>query len=136
VPVVYVNQVGAQAELIFDGGSMYVSNEGKVMHELAYFMEDYRLIDTESRETGSVQPEQSTIETIHSALVLGIRDYFLKMNFSKAVIGLSGGIDSAIVATLAVEALGKENVHGLLMPSKYSSDHSVEDAVSLAEILK
>ncbi|MBP7506763.1 MAG: NAD+ synthase [Prolixibacteraceae bacterium] len=135
VPVVYVNQVGAQAELIFDGGSMYVDNEGKIIDELAYFKEDYRLIDTEFNEVESVQPEQSAIEKIHDALVLGIRDYFLKMNFSKAVIGLSGGIDSAIVAALAVEALGKENVHGLLMPSKYSSGHSVDDAVALAKNL-
>ncbi|MDP4204545.1 MAG: NAD+ synthase [Bacteroidota bacterium] len=135
VPIVYVNQVGAQTELIFDGGSMFISAEGKVVDELEYFKEDFRIIDTEDTSGSRVAPQTDTIENIHDALVLGIRDYFGKMNFKTATLGLSGGIDSAIVVTLAVRALGAENVRVFLMPSKFSSDHSISDAVALAENL-
>jgi NAD+ synthase (glutamine-hydrolysing) len=135
VPIVYVNQVGAQTELIFDGGSMFINNNGSVEQELAYFSEDFRTIDLENLPSQLIQPNYSTIEKIYNALILGIRDYFGKMNFIKATLGLSGGIDSAIVAVLAAEALGKENIQVLLMPSKYSSDHSVNDAKQLAENL-
>jgi NAD+ synthase (glutamine-hydrolysing) len=101
---------------------------------LNYFEEDFRIIDTE-HPTGKLQPKTPTIEKIHHALVVGIRDYFSKMGFSKATLGLSGGIDSALVLVLAVEALGKDNVRVLLMPSRYSSDHSVDDALQLARNL-
>jgi NAD+ synthase (glutamine-hydrolysing) len=136
LPIVYVNQVGAQTELIFDGGSMLIGDDGIVLQELAYFEEDFRIIEVEKNSNTATQPEQTVIEKIHKALVLGIRDYFHKMGFKSATLGLSGGIDSALVAALAVEALGAENVYGLLMPSKYSSDHSITDAVQLAKNLK
>ncbi len=134
LPIMYVNQVGAQTELVFDGGSFFVNNDGEIQEELNYFEEDFRIIDTEA-STRNLQPKAEYIEKIYQALVIGIRDYFGKMGFKKAVLGLSGGIDSALVLVLAVRALGKENVRVLLMPSRYSSDHSVNDAVQLAENL-
>lgn len=134
LPIVYVNQTGAQTELIFDGGSCYVESDGSIPVELAYFREDFEIVDTDA-PVRKKQPEKDSIEKIHDALVLGIRDYFQKMNFTEAVLGLSGGIDSALVCALAVEALGAGHVKGVLMPSKYSTGHSVTDAVSLAENL-
>ena len=134
LPIVYVNQVGAQTELIFDGGSLFIDNHGNIQEELSYFEEDFRIIDTEAF-TQNIQPKTDYIEKIYHALILGIRDYFGKMGFKKATLGLSGGIDSALVLVLAVEALGKENLRVLLMPSRYSSDHSVEDALQLAKNL-
>ena len=134
LPILYVNQVGAQTELVFDGGSFFLDKYGIIQEELNYFEEDFRIIDTEIH-SGNLQPKTETIEKIHHALVLGIRDYFTKMGFKKATLGLSGGIDSALVLVLAVEALGKENVRVLLMPSRFSSDHSVNDALQLAENL-
>ncbi len=136
VPIIYVNQIGAQTELIFDGGSLYVDSAGKVIYEMAYFSPDFTIIDTEQRSwEPTVQPEQETIAKIHDALVLGIRDYFGKTGFKTATLGLSGGIDSAVTLALAEKALGASNIHVLLMPSKFSSDHSVDDAVKLAENL-
>jgi len=135
LPVFYINQVGAQTELIFDGGSVCINAKGEIVKELKYFEEDFLMVDTENIRTSQLQPKTDTIEKIHDALVLGIRDYFKKMGFSKATLGLSGGIDSAITVVLAVRALGAENVRVLLMPSKYSSDHSVDDARQLAENL-
>ena len=134
LPILYVNQVGAQTELVFDGGSILLDQHGTIQEELNYFEEDFRIIDTD-RPSGKLQPPTSTIEKIYHALVVGIRDYFSKMGFSKATLGLSGGIDSALVLVLAVEALGKDNVRVLLMPSRYSSDHSLEDALQLARTL-
>ena len=134
LPILYVNQVGAQTELVFDGGSFYLNKSGIIEEELNYFEEDFRIIDTEV-PAGNLQPKTETIEKIYRALILGIRDYFTKMGFSKATLGLSGGIDSALVLVLAVEALGKENVRVLLMPSRFSSDHSVNDAEQLARNL-
>lgn len=134
LPIVYANQVGAQTELIFDGGSVYLNKEGEIQEELNYFEEDFRIIDTEV-STQNLQPKTEYIEKIYHALILGIRDYFTKMGFKKATLGLSGGIDSALVLVLAVEALGKENVRVLLMPSRYSSDHSIDDALQLAKNL-
>jgi len=135
LPIVYVNQVGAQTELIFDGGSMLINQHGEVEQELAYFEEDFRMVDLSHPSEISVQPHYSNIEKIYKALILGIKDYFQKTGFKSATLGLSGGIDSALVAVLASEALGAENIHTLLMPSKYSSDHSITDAVQLAENL-
>ncbi len=134
IPILYVNQVGAQTELVFDGGSFFLNKNGDIQHELNYFEEDFRIIDTEI-STHNLQPKTETIEKIYQALVIGIRDYFGKMGFRKALLGLSGGIDSALVLVLAVEALGKDNVRVLLMPSQYSSDHSINDAVQLANNL-
>lgn len=136
LPLIYVNQIGANTELIFDGGSMAISNSGNVFYELPYFEETINIIDITSTEIvkNSVN-NYSAIEKIHKALILGIRDYFNKIGFKKAVLGLSGGIDSALVLVLAAQALGKENVHALLMPSRYSSQHSVSDALMLASNL-
>jgi NAD+ synthase (glutamine-hydrolysing) len=134
LPIVYANQVGAHTELIFDGGSVYLNKDGEIQEELKYFEEDFRVFDTES-SVQNLQPKTDYIEKIYHALVLGIRDYFTKMGFKKATLGLSGGIDSALVLVLAVRALGKENVRVLLMPSRYSSDHSVDDALQLAKNL-
>lgn len=135
VPVMYVNQVGAQTELVFDGGSVFIGKNGEIVKELNYFEEDFIVVNTNHIGEKQLQRKSDTIEKIHDALVLGIRDYFRKMGFKKATLGLSGGIDSAVTVVLAVRALGTENVRVLLMPSKYSSDHSVEDARKLAENL-
>lgn len=134
IPLYYVNQVGAQTELIFDGGSMALDADGFLIKELPYFKEELVCFDTHDlKEEITVVSAQT--ERIYNALVLGIKDYFFKLGFKKAVLGLSGGIDSAIVCALAVAALGKENVHGVLMPSEYSSQHSVDDALALANNL-
>jgi NAD+ synthase (glutamine-hydrolysing) len=134
LPILYVNQVGAQTELVFDGGSFYLDQNGIIQEELNYFREDFRIIDT-GVPAQNLQPKTEYIEKIYDALILGIRDYFSKMGFKKATLGLSGGIDSALVLVLAAEALGAENVRVLLMPSRFSSDHSVEDALQLAKNL-
>lgn len=135
VPVIYVNQVGAQTELIFDGGSMYIDRQGRVVRELNYFSEDFAIVDTESDTVSGSFPAGDPVEKIYQALVLGIRDYFRKSGFRTATLGLSGGIDSAVTLVLAERALGAENIRVLLMPSRYSSDHSVGDAVLLADKL-
>lgn len=138
VPLFYVNQTGANSELIFDGGSMVVAPNGNVYDRMALFTEDFKVFDLMQVETSTPRPALETpdrMAQIYDALVLGIRDYFAKMGFSKAVLGLSGGIDSALVAVLASEALGPENVLALLMPSQYSSDHSIKDAEDLARNL-
>ena len=139
VPVIYVNQVGAHTELIFDGASRVINAQGNTILELPVFEEKLAFFDTEDPSmtvpVSSMSEEEKRISLIHDALVCGIRDYFGKMKFRNAVIGLSGGIDSAVTLVLAVEALGAENVRVLLMPSQYSSDHSVKDAVQLAEKL-
>ncbi|MBN1767483.1 MAG: NAD+ synthase [Prolixibacteraceae bacterium] len=135
LPLVYVNQVGAQTEIIFDGGSMFISPKGEIVQEMSYFEEDFRIIDTDNTSTKSLQTREPAIAKINRALELGVKDYFEKMGFKSATLGLSGGIDSAVVAVLAVRALGSENVRVLLMPSKYSSDHSITDAVKLAKNL-
>jgi NAD+ synthase (glutamine-hydrolysing) len=137
LPLLYVNQVGAQTEIIFDGGSMVFDNQGNLLDELPYFKEHLRSYTlTDGVIEGYVKVSHvpvPDIAQIHDALVLGIKDYFSKSGFSKAVLGLSGGIDSAIVCALACRALGAENVMAVLMPSKYSSDHSVKDAMDLVE---
>ncbi|WP_430971789.1 NAD+ synthase [Sunxiuqinia rutila] len=134
LPIVYVNQVGAQTEIVFDGGSFFLKEDGTIPVELAYFEEDFQVIDTDNPTSKPIEHEDY-IAKIHQALILGIRDYFQKMGFKDAILGLSGGIDSALVCALAVEALGKDHVRGVLMPSRYSSDHSIDDAVKLAENL-
>ncbi len=118
---------------------MVINAKGEVVEHLKIFEEEVKIIELDELIQGQLSPadikEIPTIELIHDALVLGIKDYFNKMNFKKATLGLSGGIDSAIIVALAVRALGNENVKVLLMPSKYSSDHSIKDAVDLAENL-
>ena len=132
LPMVYVNQVGAQTELIFDGGSVVVNDQGELIEQLPFFSEDVRVVDTTSSASPHIHiPSSSPVSLIHDALVLGIRDYFAKLGFSKAILGLSGGIDSALVLCLAVEALGRENVLSVLLPSAFSSDHSVSDSLTL-----
>jgi len=118
---------------------MVLNAKGDIAHRMKYFEEDFCLVDLEQIENGSLlappEKEVDYIEKIHDALVLGLKDYFGKMGFTKATLGLSGGIDSAVTIVLAERALGKENVRVLLLPSQYSSDHSVNDAVELAENL-
>ena len=135
LPLIYVNQTGAHTELIFDGGSMVLDALGNTLAELEYFKEDFLVINTTALPAPVEKPANSKIQLIHDALVLGIRDYFEKLGMKKAILGLSGGIDSAIVAALAAEALGSENLLCLLLPSRYSSDHSVEDALKLVHNL-
>jgi len=138
LPLFMANQCGANTELIFDGGSMVIDPAGRIFDHLGSFCESvrtYNLDEVTGSEKVSVEPKPGYIEMIHDALILGIRDYFRKLGLKTAVAGLSGGIDSAVVVALAAEALGSENVRVLLMPSMYSSDHSVNDAVTLAENL-
>ncbi len=167
LPLFYVNQVGGQTELLFDGDSMVVAPGGTIVDELNMFREDLKVFDLEkvtnhpdiypspilpsSRDRlsptregnkpplgglgvmSSIQYPASSISSIYSALIMGIRDYFHKMGFSKAILGLSGGIDSAVTLVLATEALGRGNIKALLLPSRYSSQHSINDARDLAE---
>jgi NAD+ synthase (glutamine-hydrolysing) len=139
LPLFYVNQTGAHTDLIFDGGSVVVNKNGEIVDSLALFDEDFKVYDLDnlpkSKVIKNLSVYASDIEKIEKALILGIRDYFQKSNLSKAVLGLSGGIDSAVTLVLAVKALGSENVSVLLLPSQYSSDHSVNDAVKLAQNL-
>ena len=114
---------------------MMVDGTGQVVRELAYFREDFAVVDTLEFTCREVQPQTDTCGKIYQALVLGISDYFRKSGFKRATLGLSGGIDSALTLVLAVAALGPDNVKVLLMPSQYSSDHSVEDAIALANRL-
>ncbi len=141
LPMFYVNHSGAQTEVIFDGGSLVMSPNGKVFDELPYFQELIRTYDLDEVMTGKAkdknapygeQPKEK-IALIHDALLTGLRDYFGKLGLKKAILGLSGGIDSAVVAVLAQRALGAENVRVLLMPSQFSSDHSINDARQLAQ---
>lgn len=131
IPFIFVNQVGANDELIFDGGSMAFDRAGDPIYLAPYFKEEIRVIDSDS-STMQEFISREPIESLYSALTLGVRDYLRKCGFRKAVIGLSGGIDSALTCCLAVDALGKENVLGISMPSPYSSTGSVEDSRKLA----
>lgn len=136
-PLFYINHVGAQTDIVFDGGSLVVASNGKVHDEMVYFQESLKVYDLEKVESSTsdyTQPKQK-IQLIHDALIVGIQDYFKKLGFKKAILGLSGGIDSALTAVLATRALGSDNVRVLLMPSQYSTSHSVADARELAERL-
>lgn len=162
MPMVYCNCVGSQTEIVFDGGSLVYDASGELIREMKYFEEDFAVIDiTKSapRAEGTEKSmrkldkemrvskvndftkiidylcDENNIRQIHTALVLGIRDYFSKMGFSKAILGSSGGIDSAVTLALACEALGAENVRAILMPSQFSTGHSVDDAVKLSKNL-
>jgi len=142
LPLLYVNNVGAQTELIFDGGSFVFDNTGKLIDEMPYFEESvaYYTLDNKGAITfehpATLRLEkQSDIEQIHKGIILGIRDYFHKSGFKQAILGLSGGIDSAVVCALAAEALGPKNVMAVLLPSHFSSDHSIKDAEDLVNNL-
>jgi NAD+ synthase (glutamine-hydrolysing) len=138
IPMFYVNHSGAQTEIIFDGGSLVMSPDAKIYEELPYFEEcirTYELDDVIKGKPKEHQQPKHKIQLIHDALLVGIRDYFGKLGFKKTILGLSGGIDSAVVAVLAQRALGQENVRVILMPSQFSSDHSVNDARELAQNL-
>lgn len=135
IPVIMVNQTGANTELIFDGASVIFNQHGEICYQLPFFEEavqTFSLDDILSETITGRYSRTEAIPLIHKALVTGIRDYFSKTGLKSAIIGLSGGIDSAICLCLAAEALGSDNVRALLMPSRYSSDHSVKDAVELA----
>jgi NAD+ synthase (glutamine-hydrolysing) len=133
-PVVFCNQVGGNDELIFDGSSLVFNADGDLIAQGKWFAEDFVIVDTESKAI--LQPiELPAEESIYQALTLGLRDYFHKCGFKSAVLGLSGGIDSAVTACIAVAALGKGNVRGVSLPSQFSSQHSLDDARALAERL-
>lgn len=137
IPMFYINHCGAQTEILFDGGSIVMSGNGDIYEELPYFTECTKHYDLESVIKGgqnNIQPKNK-IELIHDGLVMGLGDYFRKLGFTKAILGLSGGIDSAVTLVLAARALGPENVRVLLMPSQFSSDHSIKDAEDLAKNL-
>ncbi len=142
LPLFYVNHVGAQTELLFDGGSMVLDKQGEIIYELKYFEEDYQIFDTESLETNSGKrpidcypKDFAKIALIHDALVMGVKNYFEKLGFDRAILGLSGGIDSAVTLAIAAKALGSENVLSVLMPSQFSSEHSVADSLQLVNNL-
>ncbi|WP_067763907.1 NAD+ synthase [Nostoc sp. NIES-3756] len=139
-PVIYTNQVGGNDDLLFDGRSFALNRQGEVVCRANGFVTDLITVEFDEIQRdfrfSLVAPEyESEDEEIWHALVLGVKDYAQKCRFSKVVLGLSGGIDSALVATIATAALGKENVLGVLMPSPYSSDHSISDALALADNL-
>lgn len=153
IPMLYCNAVGSQTEIVFDGGSLIFDAKGNMIKQLPLFQE--ALQEVEWKADGSFDApidtpaallpdeelnppalqSQLCIEAIHDAIILGIQDYFKKMGFTKAVVGSSGGIDSAVTLALACRALGAENVRAILMPSPYSSEHSVSDAVALSQNL-
>ncbi|OSZ78800.1 NAD+ synthase [Chitinophagaceae bacterium IBVUCB1] len=152
LPMVYCNTVGSQTEIVFDGGSLVMDAQQNIVAELPYFEEALQSVtlDGAGFTEQIVKPaaaipiaellpdgfdDDYDIDEIHKALILGIRDYFGKMGFSKAIVASSGGIDSAVVLALAYEALGADNVHALLMPSQYSTSHSVSDAEQLSKNL-
>lgn len=153
LPIVYCNTTGSQTEIVFDGGSLAANADGGIVCEMPYFSESLQAVTWSANTLQACEPQRITIDEqknaegadvlyatlntdkIHQALISGIRDYFGKMDFKKAIVASSGGIDSAVVLALACEALGAENVTALLMPSQFSTDHSVSDAVQLSNNL-
>jgi NAD+ synthase (glutamine-hydrolysing) len=138
IPVISVNQTGANTELIFDGASIIVNRKGEKICQLPFFSEAVETYSFENINSASIALKVTvtdTIPLIYKALVTGLRDYFTKSGLKNSIVGLSGGIDSALCLCLAADALGSENVRALLMPSRYSSEHSVTDAVALAKNL-
>src|SRR5690606_852657 len=138
LPMFYVNQTGAMTEVLFDGASVVMSPDATVFDELPYFEEAFKVyeLDEVMRGGSDIRRPAHKIELIYQGILTGIRDYFGKLGLKNAIIGLSGGIDSAMTAVLATHALGPENVRGLIMPSEYSSQHSIDAAVALAENLE
>ena len=135
LPFVFVNQVGGNDDLVFDGNSFAMNAAGRIHEHCKSFDEDLRIVDLAETDNRCETPRPSRDEQLMNALVLGLRDYMSKCGFSDCVLGLSGGIDSALACYIAAKALGGKNVHGLLMPSRHSSDHSVTDSVKLAKAL-
>lgn len=153
IPILYCNAVGSQTELVFDGGSLVMDKHANLYRQLPLFKESIEVVELTEAGTfrGSVIEEAAELPNqeldplqldaglctaeIYEALITGISDYFSKMGFTKAILGSSGGIDSAVTLALAVEALGKDQVHAILMPSPYSSEHSIQDAVALSKQL-
>jgi len=136
--IVYVNQAGAQDELVFEGSSVVIAADGTVAARLASFDADFAVVNVNADgnvDKGVITPFEDDLDRVYRALVLGTRDYVLKNGFTDVVIGLSGGIDSSIVAAVAVDALGADHVHGVAMPSRYSSQGSLDDAAALATAL-
>ena len=136
IPIFYVNLVGGQDELVFDGNSMAVDKGGNLIALAKQFEEDLVITEIDLLHDLAMKieaPAHDKVQEMFGALVLGIRDYFKKTGFEKAVVGMSGGIDSSVTACIAVAALGKENVIGISMPSRFSSEHSKTDAEQLAE---
>jgi len=132
VPVVFVNQVGGNDSLVFDGSSMVIAPDGRIVAQARSFAEDLIIFDTETMRGEMHEQTAPGDPSAYAALVLGTRDYVRKCGFRKVLLGLSGGIDSALTAAIAVDALGKENVTGVAMPGQYSSEHSIQDARELA----
>ena len=139
IPMIYVNTVGAHTEVIFDGGSVVMNDKAAVHKELPYFKEVLDFVELDalfvSEKQADNEQNKEKYQVLHDALILGIRDYFGKLGFKKAILGLSGGIDSGLTLALAAEALGPKNVLSVMMPSQYSSDHSVNDSVKMVETL-
>lgn len=137
IPVFYCNHCGTQTQIVFDGGSVVASPNGEIFDEMPYFQEMVRVYDLDDvvHATQSIEQPKEKYQLIHDGIVTGIHDYFYKLGFKKAILGLSGGIDSAVTAALAARALGPENVWVVLLPSPFSSDHSIQDAKDLAENL-
>ena len=136
LPLVYVNQVGGNDELIFDGASCAFDRDGELIAQGRDFEEDLLLIDLDRMHTARKETLREGIASVHAGLILGLRDYVDKCRFRSVVLGLSGGIDSAVTAVLAVEALGRERVFGVALPSRYSSEHSLNDARKLSDNLQ
>ena len=136
IPMVYCNTVGSQTEIVFDGGSVVFDKKGLIVRELKYFEEDFAVVDINDLKPSN-EPIRfdDNLEQIYQALKLGIKDYFGKMGFSKAILGSSGGIDSAVTLAIACDALGAQNVRAILMPSQFSTGHSVKDADLLSKNL-
>lgn len=132
--IVYVNRIGGEGPYLYAGGSLAMNAAGGVLSQLPYFEEACQTVDMQLMEVMEDEKPEA-VELVYKALVTGLRDYFRKNSIQRAVLGLSGGIDSALVCVLAADAIGPENVHGLLMPSQYSTDHSVKDAEDLAHNL-
>jgi NAD+ synthase (glutamine-hydrolysing) len=135
IPIVYCNLIGGQDDLIFDGRSYVINNKGKLIQQSKSFTEELSYISN-FKDKAEIEFIENENESIYNALVLGVKDYFRKNGFKNTVIGLSGGIDSALTAAIAVDALGKNNVRGVTMPSKFSSTGSISDSLDLAENLE
>lgn len=141
VPIIYANLVGGQDELVFDGGSMVVNERAERCQQGAYFKEDHMVVEVECDAhikviAKELPPRLTPEENLYGALTLGVRDYIDKNNFPGAIIGLSGGIDSALTLAIAVDAIGADRVHAMHLPSRYTLDMSVEDAKKQAETMK
>lgn len=138
VPMFYCNYIGAQTEIIFDGASLVVNENQVIVDEFPFFEEHLQCfeLDKLNEATEDEIMKHSKIELIHNALILGIRDYFGKLGFETAILGLSGGIDSAVTLALTAEALGNENVLSVIMPSEFSSDHSISDSEKMCQNLQ